>query len=136
MGAINSTARLSRSRPEVHGSMGVWNRSSGMFHIRPLADIMTLTMSPQNNIKTQAKFHATGGTEKVVKAFLNDPVEKVRSKAVYAISSSIRNYEPAFKNTLELLPKELLGEEELHHEEMEGIDRLIQRMREEAKNPR
>lgn len=67
-------------------------------------------------------------------------MEKVRLKAVYAISSTIRNYEPALKRCLELLPERVKGSQEevekLHHEEMEGLDALVGRMREEAKRVR
>ncbi|KAF8471931.1 nucleotide exchange factor Fes1-domain-containing protein [Kalaharituber pfeilii] len=87
----------------------------------------------QNNIKTQRKFHSAGGTHKAINAFLNDPSEKVRAKSVYAISSTIRNYEPALKTCLELLPAHIKGTEKYHHEDMEGIDRLVDVMRKEAK---
>ncbi|KAI5806639.1 nucleotide exchange factor Fes1-domain-containing protein [Peziza echinospora] len=90
----------------------------------------------QNNIKTQTKFHSVGGTAKTVNTFLNDPVEKVRSKAVYAISSAIRNYEPALTEALSLLPDHIKGAETYDCEDMEALDKLVQTMREEAKKPR
>lgn len=90
----------------------------------------------QNNIKTQTKFHDVGGTGKIIELFLNDPVEKVRSKAVYAISSTIRNFKPALDTALERLPEHIKGTETYHHEDMEGLDRLVSVMRTEAKKPR
>lgn len=90
----------------------------------------------QNNIKTQAKFHEVGGTGKIVDMFLNDPVEKVRSKAVYAISSTIRNYQPAMDTALDKLPSRIKGTDTYHHEDMEGLDRLVSVMREDAKRVR
>ncbi|KAF8427344.1 nucleotide exchange factor Fes1-domain-containing protein [Tirmania nivea] len=90
----------------------------------------------QNNLKTQKRFHEVGGIPKAVNNYLNDPSEKVRSKSVYNISAAIRNYEPALQEVLKLVPENIKGTETYHHEDMEGLNRLMERMREDAKRQR
>ena len=50
----------------------------------------------QNNIKSQEKLLAMGGIPKLIDAVLSDEEDKtVRRKAIYALSSACRNYQPA-----------------------------------------
>lgn len=46
----------------------------------------------------------------LVKLGIEDPVESVRRKAIYALSSEIRNYQPGLDLTLRTLPEEILVE--------------------------
>lgn len=87
----------------------------------------------QNNPKSQEALHKHGGVAKIVELILKDPEEKVRTKAVYALSSQIRNQEPSLKEALELLPEELAPKKDIGANDMEAIDVLIQRLRERVK---
>ncbi|TQS31401.1 hypothetical protein Golomagni_08316, partial [Golovinomyces magnicellulatus] len=49
----------------------------------------------QNNAKTQERLHANGGIPPLVHlAIKEDETEAVRRKAIYALRSAIRNYQP------------------------------------------
>ncbi|KAF8245093.1 Fes1-domain-containing protein [Wilcoxina mikolae CBS 423.85] len=88
----------------------------------------------QNNIKSQQDFYKHGGVPKLVDLLLKDPAEDVRRKAIYALSSAVRNLQPALDAGLELLPSELLAGQELKADNMEGIDALMAKLRERAAN--
>lgn len=49
-----------------------------------------------------------GAIPVLVKLGIEDPVESVRRKAIYALSSEIRNYQPGLDLTLRTLPEEIL----------------------------
>lgn len=87
----------------------------------------------QNNPKSQEAMHKHGGVSKIVELVLKDPEEKVRAKAVYALSSQVRNMGPSLKEALELLPGELVSGKDIEAEDMEAIDSLIQALRERIK---
>jgi hsp70-interacting protein len=83
----------------------------------------------QNNVKSQQAFLNHGGVPKLVEMLLKDPHEDVRKKAVYALSSAVRNMGAALKAAMETLPSELTAGKELDAEDMEGIDELMARLR-------
>lgn len=87
----------------------------------------------QNNPKSQEALQKHGGVPKIIELILRDPEEKVRTKAVYALSSQIRNQGPSLKEALELLPDELAPKKDIEAEDMGAIDALIQRLRERVK---
>lgn len=87
----------------------------------------------QNNFKSQEAMHKHGGVSKIIDLVLKDPEEKVRTKAVYALSSQIRNQGPSLKEALELLPEEIAPKKDIDAEDMEAIDVLIQSLRERVK---
>ncbi|KAG0641686.1 nucleotide exchange factor Fes1-domain-containing protein [Tuber brumale] len=89
----------------------------------------------QNNPKSQAAMLKHGGVAKVVDLVLRDPEERVRTKAVYALSSQIRNEEESLKAAVELLPEEVLekGRHEYRADDMEAIDELVKALRERTK---
>ncbi|KAA8913120.1 armadillo-type protein [Sphaerosporella brunnea] len=87
----------------------------------------------QNNEKSQQAFLSHGGVPKLVDMMLKDPASDVRRKAVYALSSAIRNSGPALQQAMDALPAELkAGREELDAQDMEGIDRLMEELRERS----
>lgn len=49
-----------------------------------------------------------GAIPVLVQLGIEDPVESVRRKAIYALSSEIRNYQPGLDLTLRILPEEIL----------------------------
>lgn len=84
----------------------------------------------QNNEKSQAAFNAHNGVPKLLELALKDPANEVRKKAVYALSSQIRNSPEALKVVLDGLPEELSPGKELTADDMEGIGALMTRLRE------
>jgi len=84
----------------------------------------------QNNEKSQERFLAVNGVEKIVKLALDDPDKTVRRKAVYALSSSIRNYQPAMNEAVKRLPKNIVGPDEVSAADMDVIDAIMAKLRE------
>jgi len=57
----------------------------------------------------------------------------VRRKAIYALSSEIRNYQPATDAALKVLPKGFTAEETVGAGDMEAIDGIMDKLRERSK---
>lgn len=82
----------------------------------------------QNNEKSQERLLAMGGVEKLVKLATRDGEGRdVRRKAVYALSSAGRNYQPA----MDIITAEL-GREKVDAADMDAIDEIINGLREDA----
>ncbi|EPS40700.1 hypothetical protein H072_5419 [Dactylellina haptotyla CBS 200.50] len=89
----------------------------------------------QNNEKSQDQFHKTESVGKLVNLALNDPAQDVRSKAVYAISSYVRNHQNALDQCVSSLPdglKEEYSQKKLDASDMDGIDELRTRLKAEG----
>jgi hsp70-interacting protein len=84
----------------------------------------------QNNPKSQEAFVKNNGVPKIVELVLKDPAADVRKKAVYALSSAIRNSQAAMKIALEHLPDEFMAGKVLDADDMDGIDTLMTTLRE------
>jgi len=84
----------------------------------------------QNNIKSQEKCLAVGAVPQLVSIMLSTGPTATRKKAVYALSSTVRNYQPALEALVAQLPAELRGEDKLDAADMEAVDQLIDRLRE------
>lgn len=84
----------------------------------------------QNNIKSQEKCLAVGALPQLVSIMLSDGPAGTRKKAVYALSSTVRNYQPALEALVAQLPAEFRGEDKLDAADMEAVDQLIDRLRE------
>ena len=67
---------------------------------------------------------------------LSDPAPNVRQKAVYALSSGIRNYTPSLNAVLQLLPEQLIGRPAANVDagDMEAIDQIMANLRERSKS--
>lgn len=87
----------------------------------------------QNNEKTQEKMLSYGAFTSLVKMALKDEDGKARKKAVYALSSGVRNFQPGLDMFLELLPKEYKTDQTIGAGDMEAIDAIIARLRESAR---
>jgi len=83
----------------------------------------------QNNVKAQERFLAINGIEKLVKLALHDEDKVVRRKAVYALSSGIRNYQPAMNAAVRCLPKEIVGPDQVSAADMDVIDAIMSKLR-------
>ena len=88
----------------------------------------------QNNVKAQERCLAVNGVAKLCKLATKDEDKAVRRKAVYALSSSIRNYQPAMNEAVKALPKEIVGSDKVSAEDMDAIDAIMAKLR-DLENP-
>ncbi|KAG9232764.1 nucleotide exchange factor Fes1-domain-containing protein [Amylocarpus encephaloides] len=90
----------------------------------------------QNNVSCQERLLAMGGVEMLLKLAMDaEAGEGVRRKAVYAVSSAVRNYQPGVDVlTTELGKLEGWKEfgEKVDAGDMEAVDVVIEKLREEA----
>jgi hypothetical protein len=87
----------------------------------------------QNNEKSQERLLAQGGIPKLVEiATSNDEHKDVRRKAIYALSSSGRNYQPAMDVITEELEKTGRKHGKVDAADMDAVDAVISDLREEA----
>lgn len=90
--------------------------SLSFFPVRGLNHTWDFIPSPprklQNAKNTNTYPHqllVVGGIPILVDLALDDPDEAVRRKAIYALSSEIRNYQPALDAAIVLLPEDVLS---------------------------
>ena len=77
---------------------------------------------------------AVGGVPKLLKVALDTAVPTAtRKKAVFALSSQVRNYQPGLDALVADLPPHFRGEDKLDAGDMEAVDAIIDRLREAAK---
>lgn len=88
----------------------------------------------QNNEKTQERLYAVGGLPMLVEiAMKEEEHEDVRRKAVYALSSACRNYQPSMDVCAEELNKKGHAVEKVDATDMEAVDIIMTSLREKAK---
>ncbi|KAL8882958.1 MAG: hypothetical protein Q9192_007493 [Flavoplaca navasiana] len=81
--------------------------------------------SVQNNIKTQERALAVNALPLLVQLALEDPDDQVRRKAIYALSSEIRNYPPALKVMMHHLPEDLRPGGTVNAADMDDVDKVM-----------
>ena len=84
----------------------------------------------QNNMKSQERFLAVNGIDKICKVAVDDEDKAVRRKAVYALSSGVRNYQPAMNEAAKRLPKDIVGADHVSASDMDAIDAIMEKLRE------
>ena len=84
----------------------------------------------QNNVKAQAKLLKDDTIPKLIELTVEDSEEAVRRKAIYALSSEIRNFQPALDVAVKALPKEFAPEGAIDAGDMEAVDRITDHLRE------
>lgn len=84
----------------------------------------------QNNEKCQLNFLELGGVPKVAKMALNDTDSAARRKAVYALSSTVRNFQPGMDEAMKTLPKNITGPDSISASDMDVIDAIMAKLRE------
>lgn len=89
----------------------------------------------QNNEKTQERLHAHGGIAPLVALATGEgETEAVRRKAIYALSSAVRNFQPAMDGVVEELGKRghKVGER-VDAKDMDAVDEVMNGLKEKAK---
>lgn len=84
----------------------------------------------QNNEKCQAHLLSIGGAAKVAKMAVEDDDSAARRKAVYALSSTVRNFQPGMDEALKILPKNVTGPDHVNASDMDVIDAIMEKLRE------
>ncbi|KAL6242696.1 hsp70 nucleotide exchange factor fes1 [Rhinocladiella similis] len=84
----------------------------------------------QNNVKAQERLLALNGIDKLCQVALDDSDKAVRRKAVYALSSGVRNYQPAMNEAVKRLPKDFVGPDHVSAADMDVIDAIMGKLRE------
>ena len=88
----------------------------------------------QNNLKTQERLFAAGGIPTLVEVAMDGKEHSdVRRKAVYALSSACRNYQPAMDACVDELSKRGAAAEKVDATDMESVDAIMDPLRESAK---
>ncbi|KAK5137065.1 hypothetical protein LTR08_001074 [Meristemomyces frigidus] len=85
----------------------------------------------QNNVKSQERLLAMGGVPLLAAlAVSGEEGREVRRKAVNALSSAVRNYQPALEELEKCLPAAVWKSKGLDAGEMEQVDEVIGKLRE------
>ena len=92
-----------------------------------------ISTAVQNNVKSQERFLASGAISKLAKLAVEDENQAVRKKAVTALSSEVRNFQPGLDELHQSLPKDLwAGRNGVDAGDMEAVDEVIQKLRDHA----
>lgn len=84
----------------------------------------------QNNPKAQERFLAVNGIPKLCAVVIQDSDRAVRKKAVYALSSEVRNYQPGLNEMIKHLPQEIAGSGQTDATNMDAVDAIMTKLRE------
>ncbi|CAO2648346.1 Nn.00g076130.m01.CDS01 [Neocucurbitaria sp. VM-36] len=84
----------------------------------------------QNNIRTQERLLIVGAIPTLVRMATSDAEKKVRKKAIFALSSSVRNFQPGLDAAVSHMPPEFKPQEKLDAHDMSSVDILINKLRE------
>ena len=103
----------------------------------PEAEVRTMACwcagtAVQNNTPSQVKLLAVGAIPAIVDLAVNDTDKTVRRKATMALSSEIRNYQPALDEALKHLPSKYQPAGAIQATDMEAVDHIIQALRDSA----
>ncbi|KAL4782269.1 Hsp70 nucleotide exchange factor fes1 [Aspergillus varians] len=82
----------------------------------------------QNNEKAQDKIIVTNAIPILVSLSTQDPTPAVRKKAIYAISSAVRNYQPSMNELTKHLP-DGYSSENVDAGDMDAIDAILDKLR-------
>ncbi|PYI10842.1 armadillo/beta-catenin-like repeat-containing protein [Aspergillus sclerotiicarbonarius CBS 121057] len=82
----------------------------------------------QNNEKAQDKLVVFNALPTLVSLSTKDTVPVVRKKAIYAISSGVRNYQPAMDEVTKSLP-EGYSRDKIYAGDMDAVDALMDKLR-------
>lgn len=92
-----------------------------------------ISTAVQNNVKCQEILLSNGAVQILLDLALNDSTQSVRKKAATALSSEVRNYQPALDEVLQKLPNNIFsGSRRLDANDMEEVNSVITPLREQA----
>lgn len=77
---------------------------------------------------------AVGAIPKLVRLAIDDSSEPMRRKAIYALSSEIRNYQPGLDEAVKSLPEDIRPSTRVDTGDMDAIDQIMDKLREDSKN--
>jgi len=114
--------------------LGLWSPLLSQLD-SPVADLRRMAAwclgtAVQNNVKAQERLLAVNGIDKLCQVALDDTDKAVRRKAIYALSSGIRNYQPAMNEAVKRLPKEFVGPDQVSAADMDVVDAIMGKLRE------
>lgn len=95
-----------------------------------------ISTAVQNNERAQGRALALGIIPKLVTLALHDEQTATRRKAVFALSSAVRNYQPGLDEALKHLPEQYQGNGNVDATDMNAVDVVIHKLREDVSNPR
>ena len=75
---------------------------------------------------------AVDAIPKLTRLAMNDSNGAVRRKAIYALSSEIRNYQPGLDEFIKNLAKDIRPSKKVDAGDMEAIDQIIESLREDS----
>lgn len=84
----------------------------------------------QNNVKAQERCLVLSAIPKLANLAIHGSTAALRKKAIFALSSEVRNYQPGLDELVQALPAEYRGEDKLDASDMEAVDVVINRLRE------
>jgi hypothetical protein len=88
----------------------------------------------QNNVKTQERLLAVGGLPHLVEMAIKESEHvDVRRKAIYALSSACRNYQPAMDTCAEELTTRGQETGKVDATDMEAVDQVMNALKEKVK---
>ncbi|KAJ5180301.1 Hsp70 nucleotide exchange factor fes1 [Penicillium capsulatum] len=82
----------------------------------------------QNNTKAQDKLVVMNAIPTLVSTATSDSNAATRKKAIYALSSAVRNYQPAMNELVKNLPEDY-PRDKTDATDMEGVDSVMDRLR-------
>lgn len=85
----------------------------------------------QNNEKCQQRALQEGVVPKICTLAVHDEDKAMRRKAVYALSSLVRNYQPGMDEALKSLPKEYTGPDHVNASDMDVVDAIMAKLRDQ-----
>ncbi|KAF2836979.1 putative Hsp70 nucleotide exchange factor fes1 [Patellaria atrata CBS 101060] len=86
----------------------------------------------QNNLKSQERLLTLSAYPTLIDLGMNDESEPVRKKAILALSSGVRNFQPGLDSVVKHLPESHKPEGKLDANDMKAVDTVIQRLRDES----
>lgn len=91
-----------------------------------------LATAVSNNGKAQERMMVFEAIPKLVRQATGDGDKEARKKAILALSSGVRNYQPAMDQAVEHIPKEHLPEGKVDAADMEAVDGIMAKLRESS----
>jgi hsp70-interacting protein len=88
-----------------------------------------ISTAVQNNVKCQERALAVGAIPKLAKLATDDENQVVRKKAVNALSSEVRNFQPGMDELEKNLSKEFRSSRGADAADMDSVDEIIQKLR-------